>query len=97
MSGGIAYVVDDAGDFSQRCNLQMVDLENLDDDAETAFVRETIARHAALTKSERAQAILSQWEKYRPKIVKVMPLDFRRVLAERSQQAGKTFAMVHHG
>ncbi len=29
MSGGIAYVIDDGGDFRRRCNLAMVELENL--------------------------------------------------------------------
>ncbi|MFW2339678.1 MAG: glutamate synthase large subunit, partial [Acidimicrobiia bacterium] len=30
MSGGIAYVIDDIGDFEQRCNLSMVELERID-------------------------------------------------------------------
>src|SRR5437773_2500109 len=51
MSGGIAYVIDDKGDFPQRCNLQMVDLERLEDPQEEAFVRGQITRHLELTKS----------------------------------------------
>jgi glutamate synthase (ferredoxin) len=97
MSGGIAYVVDEEGDFTQRCNLQMVDLESLDDPQEEEFVRWLIGRHAALTNSERAKQILSSWPQYREKLVKVMPLDYRRVLAEKKEQAGKTYVMVQHG
>jgi glutamate synthase (NADPH/NADH) large chain len=97
MSGGIAYVVDDGRDFAQRCNLQMVDLEKLGDPEEESFVRQLIARHLELTKSARAQAILDNWAHYREKFVKVMPLDYRRVLEQKKEQAAKAFAMVQHG
>jgi glutamate synthase (ferredoxin) len=97
MSGGIAYIVDDSGDFAQRCNLQMVDLEKLEDPEEESFVRNLVARHLELTKSTRAQAILNNWAQYREKFVKVMPLDYRRVLEQKKEQAARTFAMVQHG
>jgi glutamate synthase (ferredoxin) len=97
MSGGIAYVIDEEGDFAQRCNLQMVDFETLEDAQEEDFVRTLIARHAELTNSERAKNILNSWVQFREKLVKVMPLDYRRVLAEKKEQAAKTFAMVQHG
>ncbi len=97
MSGGIAYLVDEEGDFTQRCNLQMVDLEKLGDAEEEAFVHGLITRHAGLTKSARAQAILANWAQYREKLVKVMPLDYRRVLEQKKEQTAKTFVMVQHG
>ena len=97
MSGGIAYAVDEEGDFTQRCNLQMVDLEKLGDAEEEAFVHGLIARHAELTKSARAQAILANWAQYREKLVKVMPLDYRRVLEQKKERTAKTFVMVQHG
>jgi glutamate synthase (ferredoxin) len=97
MSGGIAYVVDEEGDFAQRCNLQMVDLETLEDAQEEDYVRGLIVRHADLTGSERAKQVLSDWPKFRDRLVKVMPLDYRRVLAEKKEHAGKTYAMVQHG
>jgi glutamate synthase (ferredoxin) len=96
MSGGIAYVMDEEGDFPQRCNLQMVDLETFEDADEEHFVRNLIARHAELTRSIRAAEVLDGWETYREKLVKVMPLDYRRVLAERDQTR-RTLAVVHHG
>ncbi|HLH32771.1 MAG TPA: glutamate synthase-related protein, partial [Terriglobia bacterium] len=97
MSGGIAYVVDEEGDFAQRCNLQMVDLETLEDPQEEEFVRNLIGRHADLTQSERAKQIVADWSRFREKLVKVMPLDYRRVLAEKKEQAARAFAMVQHG
>ncbi len=97
MSGGIAYVIDEKGDFAQRCNLQMVDLERLADPEEEAFVRGLIARHLELTKSTRAETILTNWAHYRDRLAKIMPLDYRRVLEQKKEQAAKTFAMVQHG
>jgi glutamate synthase (ferredoxin) len=80
MSGGIAYVLDETGDFPRRCNLQMVGLEPLSDPEEIEFVRDLIQRHAEYTRSERALKILVLWEEYRPKFVKVLPKDYRRML-----------------
>jgi glutamate synthase (NADPH) large chain len=79
MSGGIAYVLDEAGDFKSRCNTQMVYLE--EPDAEDAqMLKAMIERHARLTESTRAAEILSDWERYLPRFVKVMPKDYKRVL-----------------
>ncbi len=80
MSGGIAYVVDETGDFPSRCNQQMVGLEKLLDPAEIEEVRQMIERHAQYTKSQRAAKVLAQWEQYVPKFVKVMPKDYKRML-----------------
>jgi glutamate synthase (ferredoxin) len=97
MSGGIAYVLDQDGDFPQRCNLEMVDLETLEDAQEEEFVKDLIIRHAQLTNSARAQQVLDNWAQVRQKLVKIMPLDYRRVLAEKKEQATKAYAMVQHG
>ena len=62
MSGGVAYVLDEEGDFAQRCNLEMVDLESFADAAKrNAMSRTLIERHARLTGSTRAQEILDEW------------------------------------
>ena len=55
MSGGIAYVLDEAGDFERRCNQEMVDLEKLEDEAEIAEVADMIRRHADYTNSTLAK------------------------------------------
>ena len=90
MCGGVAYVLDEAGDFPTRCNKQMVDLEKLEDAAEIEEVRQMIKRHADYTKSQRAFKILALWEQYVPKFVKVMPKDYKRMLQaiKRVMEAG---------
>jgi glutamate synthase (ferredoxin) len=79
MSGGIAYVLDEAGDFATRCNMELVGLEKLTDPDEIEQVWKLIQRHQAYTQSERAAKILGAWQNYLPKFVKVMPQDFKRV------------------
>ena len=80
MSGGIAYVLDQAGDFTRRCNPGMVDLEPLDQAEDIQLVRGLIARHIAHTQSDYARRILDDWIDTQPRFVKVMPRDFKRVL-----------------
>ena len=80
MSGGIAYVLDHAGEFPRRCNPGMVDLEALDED-DAALVRRLLARHAQLTGSSVAERVLETWPTARGQFVKVMPRDYKRVLA----------------
>ena len=80
MSGGVAYVLDEAGNFNQHCNQQMVLLERLEDPAETEEIRLMIHRHAQYTRSQRAFKILALWEEMVPKFVKVMPRDYKRML-----------------
>ncbi|MCY4078048.1 MAG: glutamate synthase-related protein, partial [Acidobacteria bacterium] len=80
MSGGIAYVLDRAAEFPQRCNPGMVDLEALDED-DAALVRRLLARHAQLTGSSVAERVLDNWPTARGQFVKVMPRDYKRVLA----------------
>ena len=80
MSGGIAYVLDETGDFPRRCNLQMVSLEKLQDADEIEAVWKMVQRHQTYTGSSRASAILANWQSMVPKFVKVMPKDYKRVL-----------------
>ena len=83
MSGGIAYVLDQQGDFEQRCNPGMVDLEPLDAD-DKDFVHGLITRHVEVTGSERGRWILERWtslvEEGGITFIKVMPRDYKRVL-----------------
>ncbi|MCP5525315.1 MAG: glutamate synthase large subunit [Verrucomicrobiales bacterium] len=81
MSGGIAYVLDEAGDFeSLRCNRQMVGIETLTDPVEIEEVRALVQRHADTTRSERALEMLVRWQEYVPRFRKVIPHDYKRVL-----------------
>ncbi len=79
MSGGVAYILDEKGDFAVRCNKQMVGLEKPDAN-DAAELRGLIERHAELTGSQKAKKLLANWEASLPKFVKVMPKDYKRVL-----------------
>jgi glutamate synthase (ferredoxin) len=80
MSGGIAYILDEAGDFPSRCNTQMVGLERLEDPEEIDQLQQLIQRHVQHTGSPKGQAVLDRWQDLIPKFVKVMPRDYKRVL-----------------
>jgi glutamate synthase (NADPH) large chain len=80
MSGGIAYVLDADGTFAGRLNGEMVALEDLDDD-DIAFVRTTVERHGILTGSTVAARVLDDWDDSVGQFRKVMPKDYKRVLA----------------
>ena len=93
MSGGVAYILDEAGDFaSKRCNLEMVGLEKVTDPVEAADLQAFIARHAELTGSSRARDVLAAWDSKIKKFVKVMPRDYKRVLEAlaKAEAAGLT-------
>jgi glutamate synthase domain-containing protein 2/glutamate synthase domain-containing protein 1/glutamate synthase domain-containing protein 3 len=82
MSGGIAYVLDEKGDFAGHCNMELVGLEKLSDADEMEEVWKLIQRHQSYTRSERAAKILADWKNFVPKFVKVLPKDYARVLEE---------------
>jgi glutamate synthase (ferredoxin) len=81
MSGGIAYVLDEQRQLESNCNLEMVGLGPLDDPEETELVLGLIRRHAEYTGSVRAQDLLAHWAQWKPLFVKVIPDDYRRVMA----------------
>jgi glutamate synthase (NADPH/NADH) large chain len=80
MSGGIAYVFDEDGTLHYRVNHEMVDLDPLDAD-DLEFLHQTIATHVAETGSAVGTRILARWDQDSERFVKVMPQDFKRVLA----------------
>ena len=84
MSGGIAYVWDPEGRFPPQCNPEMVDLDPLVDAADVAELQALIENHARYTGSTVASAILERWNEAKGEFVKVMPRDYKRVLAERA-------------
>ena len=90
MSGGVAYVLDEAGDFKRRCNLGMVDLESLVDVEDVEWVKDLLSRHIRYTQSAVAARLLVNWERTREKFWKVMPKDYKRVLAalKKAQETG---------
>ena len=89
MSGGIAYIFDEHGEFTEkRCNLDSVDLEPLGDERDVLIVRDLVSRHVDLTSSPRAKWILDNWQDLQPRFIKVFPHEYKRVLGiGRSQSA----------
>jgi glutamate synthase (ferredoxin) len=90
MSGGVSYVLDEAGDFKRRCNLGMVDLEPLVDVEDVELVKDLLSRHIRYTQSAVAARLLVNWERTRERFVKVMPKDYKRVLLaiKKAQETG---------
>ncbi len=96
MSGGVAYVLDEAGAFSARCNMGMVGFEALSAE-DVAELRAMIEEHEERTGSPVAARVLGELDELVAKgaFVKVMPHDYKRVLAERAEQdeAGQDVAV----
>ena len=87
MSGGIAYVYDTLGQFSEHCNMEMVDLDPMgDDDMET--LKSLLSEHVDTTGSAVAKFILSDLENQKNQFIKVYPRDYKKVME--MKKAGKT-------
>jgi glutamate synthase (NADPH/NADH) large chain len=94
MSGGVAYVYDEDGLFSKRCNPSMVSLEKVEtqqaqpkvpqhlNQPDEVILKTLIEKHLKYTESERAKFILDNWDKVRSQFVKVMPNEYKRALNE---------------
>ncbi len=101
MSGGIAYVLDPQARLAGgRCNLELVELEDpAQSDLET--IHRLITEHFQFTESAVAARLLADWDRAQLEFVKIMPRDYRRVLAERAaRSAGEqalAMELVHNG
>ncbi len=96
MSGGIAYVYDEDGEFASRCNTSMVSLERVGtaaeqqagksrmhkDQADEHLLKKLLEEHNRWTGSKRARELLDHWNTSRTKFVKVFPNEYKRALAE---------------
>ncbi len=89
MSGGVAFVLDEAGDFGSRCNPDMVVLERLEEPEDVEQARDLLIQHAGYTRSAVAARLLGDWGRAVAKFVKVMPVDYRRVLDQRRSEAAR--------
>jgi glutamate synthase (NADPH) large chain len=101
MSGGVAYVYDEDGQFSRRCNPAMVGLDKVVPAAEQggstvgrhremadeALLKKLIEDHHRWTGSLRAREVLDRWAEARAKFVKVFPHEYKRALSERAARA----------
>jgi glutamate synthase domain-containing protein 3 len=91
MSGGIAYVLDLDGGFSARCNMELVELEDLDPGDEE-LVKELLRKHQLFTGSTVAENVLERWREMRRRIVKVIPSEYKKALQAQAEEAAETVA-----
>jgi glutamate synthase domain-containing protein 3 len=90
MSGGIAYVYDEAGNFDNQCNLDTLDLELVDSEDDKTKLRELLEKHLDYTGSPKAAQILSSWDLSLPRFIKVFPMEYKRALGKLSQDDAET-------
>ena len=89
MSGGAAFVLNELGKFESRCNLGMVELEKVRTTEDKQLLHDMVTKHYMYTGSRKAKTVLDAWKTMLPKFVKVMPIDYKRVLAERKAATAK--------
>jgi len=89
MSGGVAYVLDEAGDFVRfRCNPEMVELEDISEPDDISELRQMIETHYRYTGSSAARRVIDNWDAMLPKFIKVMPVDYKRALEQMKKEIG---------
>ena len=81
MSGGIAYVYDKISKFDIRVNKDMVELEKLESSDEST-IKDLLLKHVKYTSSPVAKEILDNWDASKRNFIKVMPVEYKRVLSE---------------
>ena len=85
MSGGIAYVYDEGGQFDSLCNTDMIDLDPLNA-ADEKELKTLIENHVKYTGSPKAKRILENWDRECEFFVKVFPMEYRRALEMMNQR-----------
>jgi len=95
MSGGVAYVLDEAGDFDYFCNMEMVELSLIEDSMDSKELHGLISNHYKYTESVLAKKILDNWHDYVDKFKKIVPIEYKKVLQEEKIEAiNKKIAQV---
>ena len=82
MSGGIAFVLNEAGNFDYYCNMGMVELSLVEDLHDINELKYFIIRHFEFTGSKKAKMIIDNFDKYLGMFIKVIPYDYKKVLQE---------------
>jgi glutamate synthase (NADPH/NADH) large chain/glutamate synthase (ferredoxin) len=85
MSGGIAFIYDEEDDFRSKCNLGMVELETINDSEDEIQLLNLIQSHVKHTGSKKAQLILNQWSQMRGRFLKILPTEYKKVLAKKQK------------
>ncbi|HET7502120.1 MAG TPA: glutamate synthase large subunit [Kofleriaceae bacterium] len=83
MSGGTAYVFDQSQSLRSRTNLEMVELESVVEESDLWLLNSLIEDHVRFTSSPLGRRVLDNWQHLVARFVKVMPVDYKRVLQAR--------------
>ncbi len=81
MSGGVAYVLDEERDLYTRLNKEMVDFSELSEKYDISELKALIEEHVKATGSPKGQKILDDFESYIPKFKKIIPHDYKKMMA----------------
>ena len=81
MSGGIAYVLDEDSRLYRNLNKDMVSIEKVENKYDIQALKSMIEEHAAYTGSERGKRILEDFGEYLPKFKKIIPHDYKKMIA----------------
>jgi glutamate synthase (NADPH/NADH) large chain len=87
MSGGVAYALDEAGNFDFFCNMEMVELSLIEDSHDSKELHGFISNHYKYTESKLAKEILDNWNNYVDKFKKIVPIEYKKVLQEEKMEA----------
>ncbi len=85
MSGGIAYIYDEHDTLKSRINMGMVALESFSDNTESNEVKGMIENYVSYTRSKEGKALIDNWDTAKEKFIKVMPVDYKRVLQQKAR------------
>ncbi len=95
MSGGISYIFDEKKTAVVRINKGMVDLDAIETDEDELEVKTMIENYIKYTNSDEARKILKDWKKNKSKFIKVMPKDYKRVLAQKKRVKDEQDVTAH--
>jgi glutamate synthase (NADPH/NADH) large chain len=87
MSGGVAYVWNPEGTFDYFCNMEMVELSLIEEIADSRELKGLVERHLSATGSPLAARMLENWAAYEEQFIKVMPIEYKKVLKIRKMEA----------
>ena len=91
MSGGVAYIFDKHNNFKRNCNMEMVMFDDIAS-ADEALLKKMIFDHLNFTGSDVASELLKTWGASIKKFVKVMPVEYKAILAKRMARAVEELA-----
>jgi glutamate synthase domain-containing protein 3 len=96
MSGGVAYIYDKDGKFRARCNMSMVELEGINEE-DRMDIYNLVYNHNKYTGSRLTGDLLGKFDSELKKFIKVMPLEYKKILEARKAELNKELLEVSDG